>query len=58
VLGVEPDYILYFRALISSEFGTHTPTRGVGGISPPTIAIGGSRRMVVSPKGFFYEKYL
>ena len=55
---MEPDYILYFRALISSEFGTHTPTRGVGGISPPTIAIGGSRRMVVSPKGFFYEKYL
>ena len=43
VLGVEPDYLLCFRALVSVEFGPNTPTGGCGGDSPSTIATGGSR---------------
>ena len=34
MLGVEPNYLLCFRGLVSAEFRPQTPMGGVGGLSP------------------------
>jgi hypothetical protein len=36
-----------FRCLVSAVFGPHTPRGGCGGACPPTIAVGGSRGVLV-----------
>ena len=40
-MGLNLDYHLYFRGLLSTKFGPQTPTGGCRGACPTIIVIGG-----------------